>query len=87
MNYSDLTIKCRSYVAAPGDRIEFQKVRDQEAVWLHAWSGDDKNVAVKVFYEDLRLIAEYCQRVAGVRQTDKVETLREIHAALGKIIG
>lgn len=82
--------RCRS-VAGKEDRIYFDACANGNFVWVHAYQ-DDKCCSIKLSADDLLdvvsqlgLVAEPCKHAEN--SGSRMASLKEIHAALGRMIG
>ena len=94
-----INVPCRSLAARSGDQVEFSKTLDGEFIWIVVHQ-DEESCAAKISVEDFLQVAQHLgfsltapsrapSKKAGVAKKEEVrlESLKEIHVALGKIIG
>lgn len=94
-----IDVPCRTVVARPGERAEFSKTFDGDFIWVGVYQ-DENFCAVKISVEDFLRVANHLgfslpapsrvpsKKVEVAKKEEvRLESLKEIHAALGKIIG
>ena len=85
-------IPCRSAVAQPGEFVRFNREGSDSDIWVDV-RQDKESCSVKITVQDFLDVARQLnialphKEGAPKKEGARLETLKDIHAALGKIIG